>query len=140
MAIYSLNVLEFPSTIDHICLILSTRYQHKFEDFHEHIGKKFNGISEYKDLRLRKPESPDVRKGLELEKEIEGIKKKVYPVVEKSVADLKKDKVIVSQGKKILPKADTLTIKTNGGFHEIVMPSIETIRKRKKVFKISIHI
>ncbi len=135
LAIYSLNALEFPSTIDHICLTLSTRYQHKFENFHEHIGKKFNGISEYNDLRLRMPGSPDVRKGLELEKEIEDIKKKVYPVVEQSVADLKKDKIIVSQGKKILPNADSLTIKTNSGFQEIVMPTIEAIRKRRKTIK-----
>lgn len=135
LAIYSLNALELPSTIDHICLTLSTRYQHKFEDFNEHIGKKFNGISEYNDLRLRKPESPDVKKGLELEKKIEGIQKKVYPVVEQSVADLKKDKIIVSQGKKILPNADSLTIKTNSGFQEIVMPTIEAIRKRRKSIK-----
>lgn len=135
LAIYSLNVLEFPSTMDHICLTLSTRYQHKFEDFHEHIGKKFNGISEYNDLRLRMPGSPDVRKGLELEKEIEGIKKKVYPVVEQSVADLKKDNIIISQGRKILPNADVLMIKTNSGFQEIIMPTIEAIRKRRKSIK-----
>ncbi len=135
LAIYSLNVLEFPSTIDHICLTLSTRYQHKFEDFHEHIAKKFNGISEYNNLRLRMPGSPDVRNGLELEKEIEGIKKKVYSVVEQSIADLKKDKIIVLQGKKILPNADSLTIKTNGGFQEIIMPTIEAIRKRRKSIK-----
>lgn len=135
LAIYSLNALEFPSTIDHICLTLSTRYQHKFEDFNEHIGKKFNGVSEYNDLRLRKPGSPDIKKALELEKEIEGIKKKVYPVVEQSVADLKKDKIIVSQGKKILPNADSLMIKTNSGFQEIVMPTVEAIRKRRKTIK-----
>lgn len=135
LAIYSLNALELPSTIDHICLTLSTRYQHKFEDFHEHIGKKFNGISEYNDLRLRMPGSPDVRKGLELEKEIEGIKKKVYPVVEQSVADLKKDEIIISPSKKILPNADSLTIKINSGFQEIEMPTIEAIRKRRKSIK-----
>ncbi len=81
------------------------------------------------------PESPDVKKALELEKEMEGIKTKVYSVVGQSIADLKKDKIIISQGKKILPNADSLMIKTNNGFQEIVMPTIEAIRKRRKSIK-----
>ncbi|GFO97283.1 hypothetical protein ig2599ANME_1483 [groundwater metagenome] len=132
LAIYSLNVLEFPSTIDHVCLTLSTRYQHKFEEFNKYIKKEYNGINEYRDLLERMPNSPHIRKALDIEKEIENIKKRVYQIVEQSVAVLKKDKLIVSQGKKIVPNADSLIIKTNRGFQEVEMPSMETIRKRRK--------
>ncbi len=45
---------------------------------------------------------------------------------------LKKDGLVISQGKKILPNADSIMIKTNGVFQEVEMPSIETIRKRRK--------
>lgn len=135
LAIYSLNVLEFPCTIDHISLTLSTRYQHKYNNFNEYIIKKFNDISEYHDLRLRKPETPDVKKAIALEKEMALIKTKVIPIIEQSIADLKKDKIVISHGKKILPNANSLLIRTNIGFQEINMPSVETIRKRRKSIK-----
>jgi len=131
LAIYSLNALEFPSTIDHICLTLSTRYQHKFEELNKYIKKEYNSISEYKDLRERLPNSPHVRKALDIEREVETIKKRVYQIVEQSVDQLKKDKIVVSEGKKFIPNADSLMIQTTNGFQEIEMPSVETIRKRK---------
>ena len=133
LAIYSLNVLEFPSTIDHICLILSTRYQHKFNELYNYIytEEKFSK-TEYDDLHANRPELPSIRKAVEIEKEVEDVRNKVYDVVEQSVNQLKKDNLVVTQGKKILPNADSLMIKTNSGLKEIEMPSIETIRKRGK--------
>lgn len=132
-AIYSLNALEFPSTMNHICLTLSTRYQHKFENLYKYIyiDKKFSK-AEYNDLRARRPELPSIRKALEIEKEVEEVRDKVYKIVEQSVNQLKKDNLVISQGKKIVPNADSLMIKTNGGFQEVEMPSMETIRKRRK--------
>lgn len=136
LAIYSLNVLEFPSTIDHICLTLSTRYQHKVEKLHKYIyiEQKFSK-TKYNDLRTRKPELPSIRKALEIEKEVKEVRQKVYNIVGESVDQLKKDNLVISQGKKILPNANSLTIKTNSGFQEIEMPSIETIRKRRKTIQ-----
>lgn len=43
----------------------------------------------------------------------------------------KRDKIVVSEGKKILPNADSLMIQTKSGFQEIEMPSVKTIMKRK---------
>ncbi len=136
LAIYSLSALEFPSTMDHICLTLSTRYQHKFEELYRYIyvEKKFNK-TEYNDLRARRPELPSIRKALEIEKGVKDVGNKVSKIVEQSVNQLKKDKIVISQGKKILPNADSLTIKTKSGFQEIVMPTIEAIRKRRKSIK-----
>ncbi len=133
LAIYSLNALEFPSTMDNICLTLSTRYQHKFEKLYKYIYTKQRFTkTEFNDLRARRPELPSIRKAIEIEKEVEIVRTKVHKIVEQSVDQLKKDKIVISQGKKILPNADTLMIKTNSGFQEIEMPSIETIRKRRK--------
>jgi hypothetical protein len=75
---------------------------------------------------------PSIRKAIEIEKEVEIVRTKVHKMVEQSVDQLKKDKIVVSEGKKIIPNADTLMIKTNSGFQKVEMPSIETIRKRRK--------
>lgn len=133
LAIYSLNVLELPSTIDHICLTLSTRYQHKSEELDKYIRDEYNGVSEYRDLRVRMPNAPHIKKALDIEREVETIKKRVYQIVEKSVAVLEKDKLIVNvnESKKLIPNADSLMIQTKSGLQEIEMPSVETIRKRK---------
>lgn len=133
LAIYSLNALELPSTMDHICFTLSTRYQHISEKLYKYIyiDEKFSK-AEYNDLRKHKPELTSIRKALEIENEVENVRTKVYPIVEQSVAELKKDKLIVWDSKKILPNANSLMIKTNNGLKEVIMPSIETIRKRRK--------
>lgn len=132
LAIYSLNVLEFPSTMDNICLTLSTRYQHKLDKLHKYIysEQKFTK-TEFNDLRARRPELPSIRKAIEIEKEVEIFRTKVHKIVGQSVDQLKKDKIVVSEGKKILPNADSLMIQTKSGFQEIEMPSVETIMKRK---------
>lgn len=131
LAIYSLNALELPSTIDHICLTLSTRYQHKSEELDKYIRAEYNGVSEYRDLRVRMPNAPHIKKALDIEREAETIKKRVYQIVEKSVAVLEKDKSVVNEGKKLIPNTDSLLIQTKSGFQEIEMPSVETIMKRK---------
>jgi len=132
LTIYTLNALEFPSTIDHLCQTLSTRYRHKLEEYSQYIESEYNSKSEYNDLRIRKPESPHVRKALEIETEVENIRKEVYQNVEQSILMLKKHKIITMQGKKILPNSDSLELIVNGEFNEIPMPSVGTIRKRRK--------
>lgn len=131
LAIYSLNVLELPSTIDHICLTLSTRYQHKSEELDKYIIYEYNSLGEYRKLRVSKPTAPHIEKALDIEREVETIKKRVYQIVEKSLAVLEKNKSIVNEGKKIIPNADSLMVQTKSGLQEIEMPSVETIRKRK---------
>ncbi len=131
LAIYSLNVLELPCTIDHICQTLSTRYQHKSEELDKYIRDEYNGVSEYRELRVSKPNATHIKKALYIEREVETIKKRVYQIVEKSVAVLEKDKTIVNEGRKIIPNADSLMIKTKSGIQEIEMPSVEKIMKRK---------
>lgn len=136
LGIYSLNALELPSTIEHICLTLSTRYQHKVEEFSNYIEGEYNSISEFNDLRVHRPDLPHIRRALEIEKEVTEIGNKVYQIVGQSVSELKKDKLIVSQSsKKILPNTDSIMVKTNRGFQEIEMPSIDTIRTRRKSIK-----
>ncbi|TFH44542.1 MAG: hypothetical protein E4G94_03560 [ANME-2 cluster archaeon] len=131
LAIYSLSVLEFPSTIDHVCLTLSTRYQHKIREYDRYIKSEYKSKSEYNDLRKLKPELPHIKQAIEIEKNVGDIKAKVYSIVKQSVENLKKDKLIVMQGKRIVPNVDTLVIKSNGKFKEINMPSAETIKERK---------
>lgn len=136
LAIYSLNILEFPSTMDNICLTLSTRYQHKFDKLHKYIYTE-QGFTktEFNDLRARRPELPSIRKAIEIEKEVRIIRTKVHKIVEQSVKQLKKDKIVVSEGKRFIPNADSLMIQTTNGFQEIEMPSAETIMKRKNNIK-----
>ncbi len=77
------------------------------------------------------PNSQHVRKALDIEREVETIQKSVYQIVEQSVGQLKKDKIVDSEGKKILPNADSLMIQTKSGFQEIEIPSVETMMKHK---------
>lgn len=131
LAIYCLSVLEFPSTIDHVCLTLSTRYQHEIGRYDKYIKSEYTNKSEYNDLRKRKPELPHIKQAIKIENEVEDIKTKVYPIVKQSVDNLKKDKLVVMQGKRIVPNVDTLVIKSNGKFKEINMPFAETIKECK---------
>jgi len=135
LAIYCLSVLEFPSTIDHVCLTLSTRYQHKIREYDKYIKSEYINKSEYNDLRKRKPESPHIKQAIEIEKKVGDIKTKVYQIVKQSVEDLKKDKLVVMKGKRIIPNVDTLMVRSNGKFKEINMPSAETIKERKANIK-----
>jgi hypothetical protein len=132
LAVYTLNAMGFPCTLEHLCLALSTRYQHSLEGYNKYIESQYKNKAEYIDLRNRKPEIPHIKEALKKEAIVQEKKSKAYPVVEKSIQSLKKDKLIEKRGKRILPVADALKISTANGFQDIPMPTMETIIQRER--------
>jgi hypothetical protein len=122
--------MGFPCTLEHLCLALSTRYQHSFEDYNKYIESQYKNKAEYKELRDQRPELPHIKEAVKKEAIVQEKKSKAYPVVEKSIQSLKKDKLIEKQGKRILPIVDALKISTANGFQDIPMPTMETIIRR----------
>lgn len=136
LAVYTLNAMGFPCTLEHLCLALSTRYQHSLEDYNKYIKNQYKNKAEYKDLRNRRPELPHVKEAIRKEAIVQEKKSKAYPIVEKSVQSLKKEKLIEKQGKRILPVADALKISTANGFQDISMPAMETIIRREREIRL----
>lgn len=102
------------------------------EGLDKYIENQYKNKAEYKELRDRRPELPHISEALKIEADVREKKSKAYPVVEKSIESLKKEKLIEKQGKRILPVADALKISTANGFQDIPMPTIETIIRRKR--------
>lgn len=118
LTVYTLNAMGFPCTLEHLCLVLSTRYQHCVEDYDKYLNKK---------KITRAPELPYIREIVVREAIVQEKRKKVYPIIEKSIGILIKNKLIQKQGKRIIPTVDSIKISTANGFEDIYMPSLKTI-------------
>jgi hypothetical protein len=132
LAVYTLNAMGFPCTLEHLCLVLSTRYQHYVEDYEKYINDQYANRAEFNELRKTKPELPHIREAIRREVTAQKKREKVYPVVKRSIDILTKNKLIQKKGKRIVPTADSIKISTTNGFQDVYMPSLETIIECEK--------